>query len=348
MTVHDQSPNTAPGCIHRLRALILAAVNLYAFGLILYLLLRLLLGDDLWWMGLINNFVPLYFLPLIVLLPLALMLRAPWVFVRLLPLVLIGVLWFGPLFLPRSVAAVAGDDLKVVTFNMLMGNDRIDDIRAWMTAQDPDLVLMQEVIPHDCCPLPEMPDDYTMILPDDFGPHGFGPAIFSRLPVADVEIFSLESTRKQIRVEVDLNGQRIAVYNMHLQLPTLRPQRNNGSITFYDESTRRRQVAALITRLENESLPYVVAGDFNLSDMSEAYAELAAVMDDSFRQTATGFGMTWPAYRDGSEQLALMTPVMRLDYVWYSAAFRAVDGYRGPFLGSDHLPVVARLVLMDL
>jgi endonuclease/exonuclease/phosphatase (EEP) superfamily protein YafD len=40
-----------------------------------------------------------------------------------------------------------------------------------------------------------------------------------------------------------------------------------------------------------------------------------------------------------------MPPLVRIDYVWHSDDFHAVEAALGPYLGSDHLPVTAALAL---
>jgi endonuclease/exonuclease/phosphatase (EEP) superfamily protein YafD len=82
-----------------------------------------------------------------------------------------------------------------------------------------------------------------------------------------------------------------------------------------------------------------------MSDQAVIYGDLAARLGDSFREAGAGFGMSWPAGL--SEELPdILPPLMRLDYVWHSGHFRAVNADQGPDLGSDHLPLVATLEII--
>ncbi len=113
----------------------------------------------------------------------------------------------------------------------------------------------------------------------------------------------------------------------------------------YDDSARDAQIHALIARLQDEPLPYVVAGDFNMSDQSVIYGDLAAAMGDSFREAGTGLGTSWPMLQASFGLPLSIPPLMRIDYIWHSDEFRAVEASVGPFLGSDHLPMLATLAL---
>src|SRR5262249_15679650 len=74
----------------------------YALGLTCYLLMRLLFGDHFWWLAFLNNFAPFYFLPLLVIVPLTLVLRSRFAVLFSALLALVGILWFGPYYLPKA------------------------------------------------------------------------------------------------------------------------------------------------------------------------------------------------------------------------------------------------------
>jgi hypothetical protein len=80
-------------------------------------------------------------------------------------------------------------------------------------------------------------------------------------------------------------------------------------------------------------LPTVVAGDLNATPWSPAFNEL----DDLGLRRATGLAPTWPSALHGISGI----PV---DHVPASRHWRLVASGREPDLGSDHRPVIARLV----
>jgi endonuclease/exonuclease/phosphatase (EEP) superfamily protein YafD len=102
----------------------------------------------------------------------------------------------------------------------------------------------------------------------------------------------------------------------------------------------------LLTRLETEPHPYVVAGDFNMSEYAVIYDRIADTMQDAYRQANNDWGGTWPI--SVVEELPrFVPPLLRADYVWHSEHFYAIEARRGPALGSDHLPLYADLEFSD-
>lgn len=106
----------------------------------------------------------------------------------------------------------------------------------------------------------------------------------------------------------------------------------------YDETRRNTFIHNLLAIIEAETLPYIVAGDFNTSDNALIYPEIAALMRDSFREAGVGMGATWPVALSGLQTL------LRIDYVWHSADLHTLTAATGPPLGSDHLPLLVTLV----
>ncbi|MDX2141367.1 MAG: hypothetical protein SF123_24995, partial [Chloroflexota bacterium] len=66
--------------------------GMYALALLLYLATRFLPFARPWWLAFVDNFMTWYFLPVLVLLPLALLVRAKRGVLLLLPLLVIGLL----------------------------------------------------------------------------------------------------------------------------------------------------------------------------------------------------------------------------------------------------------------
>jgi vancomycin resistance protein VanJ len=105
---------------------------------------------------------------------------------------------------------------------------------------------------------------------------------------------------------------------------------------------RYEQRLAEVRRLEQEfrSLhePALLLCDCNLTDTSEAYAQLTTFLRDSFREA--GWGLGHSSYGRRPPFLA-----QRLDYIWYTDGLAATEAFVGSDGGSDHRPVVARLAL---
>jgi endonuclease/exonuclease/phosphatase (EEP) superfamily protein YafD len=340
-----------------LRKLISLGVGAYALTLLIFMVLRLLFGDSLWWLAFFGNFTPFYFATLIVLLPLALLIRSKRGALLLLPFALVGIVWFGPLYLPKAQAQPDDDapTLRVVTFNVWGDNTDLTHVETWLRDSNADLVLTQEIPPAwagGSVPLLDTTYPHKSVQPADLRYWGNG--TWSRYPIVSAENFDLEDdgTPTQSRSVIEVQGQQVAVYNIHLYtpmsdtpqiaLPMDNPYLN--MVLKYDHTARNGQIRRLIERLEGEPLPYIVAGDFNMSDQTDVYQDLAALMNDSFREAGAGLGTSWPAVQ-AIGLPGLLPPLVRIDYIWHSDNFQALQAEQGPYLGSDHLPLSAALSL---
>ncbi|MEP7288050.1 MAG: endonuclease/exonuclease/phosphatase family protein [Chloroflexota bacterium] len=333
------------------RIILGALVICYATGLTCYLVLRLLFGDRFWWLALLNAFVLYIFLPLFIVLPVTLVLRQRWLLGVIASLAVVGGLWFGPYFAPKTVHAASGTTLHVITFNAWPSNPRLNDVADWLRQQNADVVLLQDS-PQTYLRngLPELLDIY----PYQFVPRQNNDGIIlSRHPF--VTTANLGGMPTQERVVINFNGQAVAIYNIHLKQPfrgqprvikvaNVSPFLKMALRYENDDNVRDTEIKRLIANLVNERLPFIVAGDFNMSDQSPVYGDLSAQMVDSFRETGVGLGTSWPAGGEAGWP-AFVPPLIRIDYLWHSAAFRAINVQQGPKLGSDHVPLHALLEL---
>lgn len=100
--------------------------------------------------------------------------------------------------------------------------------------------------------------------------------------------------------------------------------------------------------------PVVLLTDFNRLVWQAAYRQLrGAGLLDAYGTVGRGLGFTLPtrlshlAYRGHPLGDLPLPPMLRVDYVWHSAHFRAINSWLGPSAGSDHLPVLAELLRVE-
>lgn len=184
-----------------------------------------------------------------------------------------------------------------------------------------------------------------------------GMVIFSKYPILNegTIVFKEKSTNRIIWVDLDLGGDTIRVYAVHLQSMSIKSQdiENTYSAIGDEENMKREgrnlarrlrmgfiarghQVEQLLEHVQESPYPVIVAGDFNDIPFSYTYSELAKVLDNAFVEAGAGIGATYNG----------RLPFLRIDHQFYSEGLRAVDFQVHHEMGlSDHFPISAKYVL---
>jgi vancomycin resistance protein VanJ len=327
------------------RGLLIGAAMLYCIAVVVLGLLWTIGPDRAWWLALSNVFALYLFAPLLLLAPAGLLLRSPWLRAAALLALAAFLALFGPRLIPPLGRPAEGAHLRVMTINQLYTNDRVADLVAAIRMQGADVVAIQELSE----PMAEAAGRQLRdVYPYQFlttGTEDYGLGILSRYPLR-----MPARTRGFVgqRMIVDMDGAAITMLNIHLNAPQvetrrLRRFRRVKMVLDYDTSQRAYEFSGLLREIDAVDGPLVVTGDFNTSDREPPYAELAARLHDAYRETAWGFGFTFP----NDQRLARLTvpfPLVRIDYIWSRsgvtpAAARVVCDSGG----SDHCAVVADL-----
>ena len=184
-----------------------------------------------------------------------------------------------------------------------------------------------------------------------------GMAIFSRYPIINegTIIFKEKSTNRVVWVDLDVKGDTVRVYAVHLQSMSIKSQdiENTYSAIGNEESLKREgrnlarrlrmgfiargyQVEELLAHVQESPYPVIVAGDFNDIPFSYTYSELAKNLDNAFVEAGNGIGATYNG----------PLPFLRIDNQFYSEGLRAIDFQVHHEMGlSDHFPVSAKYIV---
>ncbi len=260
---------------------------------------------------------PWWFLPA---LPLALLgllgQRRRWV----LPLVLLGMIWlasYGPRWFPPPPQAGAGPTLRVLTWNVAGWNLDAADLDRVISAENPDIIALQEVDGGLRLPLIERWGTrypfFELRLPTVPGREPADLALFSRYPYATSPLDCPYWECYRRAVTVTLPDRELTLINVHIERSALRAWRDLGVPIPYAVSSERedRTIARLLDDTAGWTAPLLIVGDFNTSERQPGYQQLAARWGDSWRERGRGLGMTWP-------RIALTPPLLRIDYLWHS------------------------------
>ncbi len=330
------------------RTLFALVSGVYALSILALLAARLILVDRVRYVSFAADFTPLFFVPLIVLFPLALIARAKRAALIMLPLLIIGLVMFGRWYVPRAEAAIPADALHVLNFNVLYRNMTLDAALTWVEEQNADVLMLQEF--RETFDTTRFQAEYPYQARADSSQTILGNIILSRYPLENTGVVTAPNGNGFLRAELLWNDQRIAVYCVHLPLPIyVEPgARTNGAnplwwIRTYDTRVRDSVIRDLLALAQAETMPVIIGGDFNMSEFATVYPEIAAVLTDSYREAGYGLGLSWPV-APFFDRIPVALPLTRIDYIWHSDELRAVRAWQGATdVGSDHAPVQAIL-----
>jgi vancomycin resistance protein VanJ len=326
---------------------------LYGAGLSVWLLGRRFIPDRrVPLLGLLNTVLHLLLLPVVITLPIALFLRHPWAALAQLIPFAYTLREYGLQVLPRRPAAATSTAFTVMTYNIHKETRFLDPIVTVIRSAQADVVAFQELSVEAAAYFQEhLREQYPFMAlhPDGVGPDGQG--VLSRCPLCDDSYWIHDAPRNamgQQRVELEVHGRRLVLYNTHPLHPGM------GDIWF-DTAIRGQEIDRILQRIETESLPVILCGDFNMPDQSDDYRLITRSLRDAFRAAGQGLGWSWPDLSQPQSLPVSMFGVtvreplpvpqfMRLDYVFHSAHFQAIHARVWPDAGgSDHRPVLARL-----
>jgi endonuclease/exonuclease/phosphatase family metal-dependent hydrolase len=322
--------------------LFFALVNAYGLSVVGFLLLRWLVGDEWGLVALFNSFAHLLFLPALILLPLILVSRRRLSIGLLIPAALAFILAYGAAFVPRTAQA-APHTLRILTYNLKSQEVDLEPALNIIRDSDADVVALQELSEAMALVLAsDLADRYPyQALHTQPGDPIPGQGVLSRYPLLSDDYWRIYLAHQRVTLEIE--GAPITFYNTH----PVQPLHPNGF------ARRGEEIRDLLARLETETGPLVIAGDFNMSDQSDDYWRIAGHYQDTYRAAGWGLGFTFPAdlpYFGGGNYAPaifnLIPALVRLDYVFHNDAFSALNAQVGADSGgSDHLPLQVDLAL---
>jgi vancomycin resistance protein VanJ len=328
----------------------------YAAMILGWLAARLLWGDRLWPLAVANSFPAVFFLPLplMVLFAAVSRKRAAWIAVCI-PVVL-WLAMFGWRYLPRGPRAEAtGAELRVMAFNILVSNQDVEAVAGAVEAAQPDLIAFSELrTDMDAALAQRLGVTYPYRTVQRLPGASFGSGIYSRWPFENLGSLKTGLGLRSAAADVHTPDGTVRFVALHPRSTWLDRSSLGAAETSIQENFRGREAQlAAVCRYVDEwgDRPLILAGDFNTSEFSDAYRCVAQRLGDSYREVGWGTGHTWPAQQTKhipSRWLQVLAPVTRIDYVFHSRHWDAVEAQVLKMdTGSDHRPIVVTLRWTD-
>jgi endonuclease/exonuclease/phosphatase (EEP) superfamily protein YafD len=227
-------------------------------------------------------------------------------------------------YLSFSPAEAATSGLKIVSVNLLAHNQRTGEVLDFLRREDADIIVLQENTPHWVRALETLKDVY---------PHQISQTECQKMQLCQVMMLSKNPWSEARASLIDDTGAAfvwakfpdlgLTVATTHLNRP------------FWTRGVAQSvQIEALAKRVRQLDGPLLLAGDFNATPWSAAYARLIEVA--GIRRAGRGLNVTWPAW---------LWPFsgIPIDHVFTKGMTGSIDVRTGSANGSDHRALIATL-----
>jgi endonuclease/exonuclease/phosphatase (EEP) superfamily protein YafD len=241
---------------------------------------------------------------------------------------------FAPQAVPSATLAQARDStaqLRILIINVLISNRQGERLRQLVQQERPDVLLALEPDAWWAQALRPLQATYPyrVELPNAAA---YGMILYSRLPLTATQAQDLLQPRvPSIRTRLRLrNGRQVDFFGIHPTPPI--PDNYPDGV-----GLRARALRKVATLVHDNTLPTIVAGDFNDVSWSSSIAQLTRLGQLYDVSRGRGFYNTF----DARSYLARWP----LDHCFVSAQWRLVALQRLPDVGSDHFPLLVTLLL---
>lgn len=235
--------------------------------------------------------------------------------------------------------------LTVMTYNVGAGLASPLRLVEVLRQSRADIIGLQELAPAQGAAIASLLSDlYPHQVLHPSGIPGKGIISRERFPLRETSLLELHPGRPDLQAIVNTPDGDLTVIVAHPPPPRF------GRNRLLHAALANEQITS-IAAVASGGHPAILLTDFNRIGWQAAYRQLrGAGLIDAFGTAGRGLGLTLPtrlshlAYRGHPLGAVPLPPLLRVDYVWHTAHFRAIDSWIGSHAGSDHLPVLAELV----
>jgi endonuclease/exonuclease/phosphatase family metal-dependent hydrolase len=259
--------------------------------------------------------------------------KGRWVLYNLALAVVVLLVFVRPAGPHVPVRAKAEDRVRVVTWNIHEAYPSLQQLRGVVEELDPDILCLQE----------SRRKVYNDLLAGAEVAHTREVTTLTRGRIKSqrpVRLGELPNYRYGIETEIQLPQGTVTVLNVHwvaVQSPVKLTRHMGGDRELYEKTKEMRALELDVSRewLRAAEGPHVLAGDFNTPPNAPEYRALERLATNAFAAAGRRFGFTFPRLK----------PLLRIDHIWVGGGVKVAACRAVPDGPSDHLPVVADIVL---
>lgn len=227
-------------------------------------------------------------------------------------------------------ASVRKDNsFKICSANINKSNRDFPKIINELGKVDADILLLLEITHDNIKPLRALTQAYPYIIENlNIGCSGTGTVLASKFPMLNSKVTQYsEFGNMLVAATLEIDGKQVMFYGVHFPQP----------IDIVEFPARSRQIMSLAHQIGEQSLPVIVAGDFNSTPYAPIFRELVKVSGTKDSREGFGWQPSWPTFFP-----LFWIPI---DHILVSPDIQVRKRTTGSYTGSDHYPVIAELSL---
>lgn len=252
--------------------------------------------------------------------------------------------YYWPAYAPKDVNAPAEARLKVMHVNLFgyLNRDR-ELVKEVIRAQDPDIIGFVEYT----TPWQRDLENSSLLRRYPYRVAGRSHiGLYSKRPIQNARLVYTDQSQSihqaNIIAQFNLNRQRVTLLLAHPASP-IWPER----LTWQQASFQR-----WIQDRPRLGKNLLIMGDLNTTPWSREFTEL--LQKTGLRDSQLGFGLqpSWPTFlpfvqRQDLKSLLALPFGIPIDHILVSPGIKVLSRHTGPYIGSDHLPVIAELTVSN-
>lgn len=231
-----------------------------------------------------------------------------------------------PLYWPRGVDGIDAPHHRALLLNLQYSNREYELVYEFVHHVDPDFILFEEVTCEWAEALKELGAYPFFVIEAREGCTGI--ALFSRIPLNETEIFTINETAPpDLVARMELEGQPLTIIGTHPSFPL-------GPVNYQTSMDQLSNLARIASETRGAVM---LLGDLNSTSWGSYFNKI--VHDGSLSDSRKGHGLqpSFPARDLIPGQSLYLTPI---DHILVSSKILVLDRSLGPYVGSDHYPVV--------